>query len=463
MHAKRLFFNLLIIVLISCQNEHIEVIEPSDNEVLKANSAVTNLIKRIATKDGSPDNIIDFSNCIHINLPVTVIANGFEIHIKSEDDYKLIEAVFDKSDDDNDTLKIIFPIEITLSNYLKIKVNNETELRKFTDECKGENEIDDDIECIDFIYPINLSIYDSSNQLAKVVIIENDEQFYKYIETIGNTNIVQINFPIQVILYDGTKKNLANLIDLENIINESKDICDEDDDYDFDDDDCSNCTTDKTIALLLSCSWTVDKIKTNGVDYTDLYSNHEFEFKENGILKVTKNTDTYNGTWEVTRENEMIIVKILTPNLPQFSSNWILYEIEEDNEIDLRNGENRLEFEKTCISKKNEVQNILNDGIWKITYIKESNEIKTNLFTNFKFDFKEDFTVVVTNGTTIINGNWQVIYDSGDLSLKLDFNEVDPFDQIEDTWLIINILMNKIELRNDEDSSSDSILIFEKL
>lgn len=463
MFTKSFLLSFLLIVLLGCQNELTEITEPSENEVLKSNSNVTNLIKRVAAKDGSKDNIIDFANCIHITLPITVMANGFEILIKSESDYELIEKIFDKSDSDTDTLKIIFPIEIVLNNYIKIKVDNEAELKKFKDECKGENEIDDDIECLDFLYPINLSIYDASNQLAKVIIIENDEQFYKYIETIGNYDFVQINFPIQVILYDGTKKNIDNLISLENIINESKDLCDEDDDNDFDDDDCIDCTTVKTITLLLSCSWVVDKIKTNGTDFTELYSKHEFIFQENGILKVMYNFNTLSGTWNVVNDNDKINVKIAIPDLPQFSSNWILYEIEDGNEIDLRNGENRLEFEKTCISKKNDVINILNDGFWKIAYLKDSGEIKTSLYANFKLDFKVDYTVIATNGTTIIDGNWQVIYDSGELSLILEFNEVHPFDQIEDTWLITNVLINKLEMVEDHDTSNDNILIFEKI
>ncbi|MDO9260328.1 MAG: hypothetical protein Q7U08_00095 [Flavobacteriaceae bacterium] len=461
MYAKSFLLGLFLIISTGCQNEITEITEPSNNVVLKVNSNVTNLIKRVATKDGSKDNIIDFANCINITLPVTVIANGVELIIKSENDYELIEAIFDKSD--TDTLKIIFPIEIVLSNYIKIKVNNDTELKKFTDECKGENEIDDDIECLDFIYPITLFIYDASNQLAKTVIVENDEQFYKFIDTMGSSNVVQINFPIKVLLYDGTQKDVSNMTALENIIDESKSMCDEDDDNDFDDDDCFDCTKEKITTLLLSCSWIVDKIKTNGTDYTELYSKHEFTFAENGIVNVKNAGNTINGTWTVYNSNDKIIVNILIPNLSEFSYNWILYEVEDDNEIDLRIGENRLEFEKTCIAVKTELINTLNEGFWKITYFKDNGEIKTNIYANYKLDFKQDFTVTATNGVTIINGNWSVDYDSGKLELELDFNENNPFDHIEKTWLITDVLNYKIEMKDEEDTSNESKLIFEKL
>lgn len=235
MYARIFFLSLFLIVSTACQNEIIDIIQPSNDGVLKAGNNVTKLIQRVVTKDGSKDNIIDLANCITIQLPITVVVNGIELIIKIEKDYELIESIFNESYVDVDTLKIIFPIEIILSNYTKIEVKNDDELKIFTDECNGENEVDDDIECIDFVYPITLSVYDSANQLAKTLSIGNDEQFYKFIDNMKDFNIVQINFPIMIVLYDGTKKIINNMNTLENVIEGAKDVCDEDDDYDFDD------------------------------------------------------------------------------------------------------------------------------------------------------------------------------------------------------------------------------------
>ncbi|MDP2087980.1 MAG: hypothetical protein Q8J84_01110 [Flavobacteriaceae bacterium] len=463
MHARIFFLSLFLIVSMSCQNEIIDIIQPSNDEVLKANTNVTKLIQRVVTKDGSKDNIIDHANCITIQLPVTVVVNGIELIIKTEKDYELIESIFDESDDDVDTLKIIFPIEIILSNYTKIKVKNDDELKKFTDECNGENEVDDDIECVDFVYPITLSIYDSANQLAKTISIGNDEQFYKFIDNIKDFNIVQINFPIMVVLYDGTEKTINNMNTLENVIEDAKDICDDDDDNDFDDDDCLDCTKEKITALLLSCSWIVDKVKINGVDNTEQYEKYTFIFLENGTVKVSDAGNYIYGTWLVYNSNNKIVIRITIENLPDFSFNWILYEVEDNNEIDLRFEDNRLEFEKTCINDKIELVNILNDGIWFIAYFKDKGEIKTSTYTNFKIDFKQDFTVTATNGVDIVNGSWSVLYNSGKLKLELDFNGVIPFDKIEKTWLVIGVFNNKIEIKDTESNNDESKLIFEKI
>ncbi|MDP3352875.1 MAG: hypothetical protein Q8S44_03955 [Flavobacteriaceae bacterium] len=463
MYTRSFLLGLLSIIFLGCQSEVIEITEPSNDEALKANSEISSLIKRVTIKDGSIDNIIDYANCITIKLPVTVIANGVELIINTEDDYELIEAIFDKSDNDTDALKIIFPIEIILSNYTKIKVKNDDELKMFTKECAGENKIDDDIECLDFIYPITLSIYETSNQIAKTISIENDEQFYKFIDIMNSSNVVQINFPIKVLLYDGTEKTINNMTALKNIIEESNNICDEDDDFDFEDDDCFDCTEEKITTLLLSCSWIVDKIKINGIDHTELYNKYNFVFAENGTVKASNLVNTYNGTWVILKSNDKIVVKIFIQNFPDFSFNWILYEIEDNNEIDLRFEDNRLEFEKTCIKEKINLEKILNEETWFISYYKDKGEIKTNNFTDFKLDFKQDYTVTATNGSTVVNGTWSVEYDSGKLELELDFNGKIPLNQIEKNWLVIDVLNNKIELKDTESNNEDSKLIFEKI
>jgi len=237
-HIYNIFFiSLLLMTFISCQDEISQIIEPTQGEALKVNANVTNLVQRTVTKDGSKDNIIDNASCLQVQLPVTVTVNEIEINVNSEDDFEVIEAVFDEFDDDSDHLEIFFPIEIILSDYSKISINTQEELEALIEDCGGENEMDDDIECLDFVYPISLSMYNSENQLTKTVQIENDEQFYKLIDDIDDNDIVVANFPISVILYDGSERNIENMDILENVIEEVKDMCDEDDDNDYDDDD----------------------------------------------------------------------------------------------------------------------------------------------------------------------------------------------------------------------------------
>lgn len=345
---KFLFLSLFLSGLISCQKEISQTIQPNQNEVLIANAAVTALVKSTVTNDGSKDNIIDNASCISIKLPATVVVNGVSLSIESEADYNDIEAIFDEFDDDDDQLNIVFPIIIILSDFSQITINNSEELEGFVNDCGGENEIDDDIECIDLVYPISFSIFDSANQLVQTVTVLDDEQFYKFIDDIESYDIVQINFPVKVLLYDGSEKIINDMDAMENAIEEAKGSCNEDDNNDYNDDDCYDCTEERLTQLIITCSWIVENININSVEKTEEYSDYLFTFFENGNVKADNNGNIINGTWQVDDSDYQIVVKINFIDLPDFSFNWVLYEIEEDEEIDFRFENNRVEFDKIC-------------------------------------------------------------------------------------------------------------------
>lgn len=348
-HSYHIFFlSLFFVAFISCQNEITQIKEPAQGETLKVNANVTNLVQRTVTKDGSKDNIIDNASCLQVQLPLTVTVNGLEVNVNSEDDFEIIEAIFDEFDDDSDHLEIFFPIEIILSDYSKITINSHDELEALIEDCGAENEIDDDIECLDFVYPISFSMYNSENQLIETVKTENDEQFYKFIDALDDNDIVVVNFPISVILYDGTERIIENMELLENVIEEVKDACDEDDDNDFDDDDCDDCSQDQLSQLLKTCSWIVDNLEINGIELTAQYTNYKLFFLGEGVLKAINNGNEIFGTWKVESSSNGILLKINFATLADFSFAWRLYEIEDDNEIDLRFEDHRFNLEKNC-------------------------------------------------------------------------------------------------------------------
>ena len=160
-----------------CQEEIIEIIDPQNETTIGADSPVAALVEKTSMKDGSGDNILDKSSCSSVVLPVTVIANGVQLVINSEDDFRLIERIFDESITDNDSLEFIFPIMVILADHTEVIINSEDELEDLAEDCI-EGGGDDDIECIDFIYPISISIYDGTNQVLEVIIIHNDEELF---------------------------------------------------------------------------------------------------------------------------------------------------------------------------------------------------------------------------------------------------------------------------------------------
>ena len=343
----------LVLLNTSCRSEENELVESPQNETLEANSNVANLLQRTALNDGSDDNIIDNASCLDIELPVTVNVNGLEITVDTEDDLDLIEDIFDEFDDDEDVLEILFPITIVLADFTEVTINNFDELEDLAEDCAGENEDDDDIECADIRYPLEASIFDTNNELVGTLTIDDDEELYLFIEDLEDTQIVTIGFPIVVVLSDGTEVEASNLDELEDILDNAKDDCDEDDDNDFNDDDCENCNTDQLTDVLTGCSdWYVDKLERNDMDLDDEYNGFFFSFTESGDIEVTDGVDTFQGSWQSEGSGNNIVVNIDIPELPDFTDSWNLHEIEQEDDdefqVDLRLGDDRLRFESDC-------------------------------------------------------------------------------------------------------------------
>ena len=343
----------LMILFTSCRTEEMELIQAPPEETLSLNSNVANLMRQTLMNDGSNDNIIDNSNCFNIQLPVTVVVNGADIIVNSEDDYQVIEDIFDEYDDDIDDIVITFPIVIILNNFSEITINNYTELYGYSSNCNGENVSDDDIECLDFQYPISAAIFNSQNELISSVTFSNDYQFYEFIDNIDESDFVSINFPISVVLFDGMQLSINNLNELEDTIQEFSNDCDEDDDYDYNDDDCNDCNTDQLKAVLTGCSdWIVDKLERYGNDYDDYYDGYVFNFFTDGTISAVDAMDTFYGTWSASGTGNNIIVTINIPGLDLCNNEWYLHEIHEgssETKVDLRVGDDdRLRYENNC-------------------------------------------------------------------------------------------------------------------
>ncbi len=327
-------------------------IEAPEDEIIEKNSAVATLIRNISTHDGSNDNILDYSNCFSIKLPVEVTANGSKLDISSKDDYKIVEYIFDDSDDDTDVLDITYPISLTLEDFTEVTIASADELSNYSKTCKGENIKDSDIECLDFQYPINGSLFNTSSGTISTFSINSDEEFLKFIDGLNNVEIVSVEFPITVMLFNDDIVAINNFTELESIITTHGNACDEDDDYNYNDDDCDDCNTEDLIPLLTNCTgWTVDKLKRDGNNLDTLYEGYTFNFYPNGNLGVYWNGRNTQGTWVANGEGNNLIVTIDVPDLPPCNNEWRLHEVAEYNatRLDLRVGDNdRLRYNNNC-------------------------------------------------------------------------------------------------------------------
>ena len=448
------YFKLLVIILslvllnLSCRQED-EPISVGERPPL-ANSVVAGLLERTALNDGSVDNIIDRSNCFTVKLPVMVKANVTDLLVDTKDDYANIEAIFDASENDTDVLEILFPITIILSDFTEVAVADQTQFNTLSADCNGENIADDDIECLDIQYPITASIFNKTTEVFDNVSISSDLQLYNFIEDLDNDDVVDIDFPINVILADGTETSVGNLLGLEEVINDAKDSCDEDDDYDFNDDDCDNCTPNQLADVLTECTnWTVAKLERNDQDLEDNYAGYNFNFLADGTLSAETNTNSFSGTWEGNGSGNNISVIINIPNLNDFNATWNLHEIEQ-NQVDLRLGDDRLRFESTCTDNGGDgntgaLATILADGLWMVGSYTEDSDNQTSNYSSYTLNFNIDGIVVADNGTAI-NGTWAP--QNSDSELALNFGSTVPFDEFNDIWDVISVTPTQVEVRD---------------
>ncbi|WP_340199356.1 hypothetical protein [Ascidiimonas sp. W6] len=459
----------LALLLMSCRNEELELVQPDTEEVLAANSTAATLIERTSMKDGSNDNIIDRASCFEVQLPVTVIVNGIEFTVNTEDDFDEIEAIFDELEDDEDTLEIIFPIIVILNDFTEETINSIDEFERLSMECGDEGEEDDDIECVDFKYPFRISVFNPNNEVIETVVIESDRQLYRFVKRIEENDIVRVQFPITLILADGTELVINSLRALEEAIESAIDDCDEDDDYDYNDDDCDDCSTDRLTEILTGCEkWEVDKLIRNNTDQAEQYIGYYFSFSADGSVTVFTNGDPLaSGTWESSGERNNISFVLNIPDFVDFNDTWRLHEVEQENgekEVDLRKGDDRLRFESGCNndnSGNESLATILTVGAWEVAQYTDSGVNETADYDGYEIVFNENGSVIASRDQSPIEGGWNI--GDGGNKLFLNFNEV-PFDEFTDDWDVISVTETRIELKDISggDGSID-ILVFEKL
>lgn len=462
--------NLTLLVFIAlaalaCRTEEMQIVEAPAEDVFGVNATISTLLKRTSANDGSYDNIIDGASCFDIKLPFTVIANGIEVVIEDEDDLDRVEDIFDEFSNDTDTLEIIFPITIILDDYTEVVINSQSELNAAALQCPSGGS-DDDIECIDIQYPITVSIYNSNNELIDTIVINSDEELYEFLDDLDEGIFVTFDFPITVILWDGTVIQINNFTELQIVIESADDQCDEDDDNDPFDDDCDECTVQSLTDLLTGCdNWMVDKLERNDDDLEDLYIGYLFSFSTDGTLSVDNNGIQFFGTWDASGSGNAITVNINIPNLTDFNDAWNLHEIDVppgEAKVDLRLGDDRLRFESDCTAGGGGIDDAklvaaLTSGNWYVNYYFDDVDETAN-FQEYLFNFASDGSATATDSSGTTNGTWSTSSgDETELELNLNFGILPPLDELAEDWDVLEATNDFIRLKDvsGSDGSTD--------
>ncbi len=438
------------LMVTSCQEEFEELPQPDEQQTIKANSSTAMLIERTSTNDGSFDNIVDGASCFALNFPYTVEVNGIQITIDSREDLHQIEKIFDEFDEDIDFLEIAFPITITYSDFTELVINNKEELRALAEECI-EGGDDDDIECIDFVYPITLYTFDINEQQTGSVTVNSDLELRRFFAGLDDDDLISIDFPVTLELYDGTKMTVYNNAELAMAIENAKDACDEDDDNDYNDDDF---TLERFNNLIVECPWLVREVERDAISQTDQYFEYLMNFTEDGGVTVKdRQGNVLNGFWSSRITDHGILLNLEFDVLVDFTLEWFVYEIEEGKIKLYTEGGNKIILRNACDvynEDPNTLREILSECAWVIKKVKNNGD-EIDRLLGYEFKFMAEGVVTLSNGVNTSTGSWVITTNAqGRLVMGLTFgenpddpNRLDPNpNEIYFEWLLS-------DLRND--------------
>jgi len=203
--------------VLACQKEELSVVQEQEETSLLADKQLVGLIQSVSSHDGTFDDFVDESACFSINFPYEVLLNGELITINSINDLLTIKPM--------DDVVPIFPISITTANYIEIEVANQATFASYILSCANGLMYNDRITCLDFNYPISLSLYNPDNTTFETIIFNHDKETFEGLELFEEGTIATIRFPLSVKMLDGTIITIESNQELKSRILQILNIC----------------------------------------------------------------------------------------------------------------------------------------------------------------------------------------------------------------------------------------------
>ncbi|WP_179348476.1 hypothetical protein [Winogradskyella pacifica] len=434
--SKHLFISFLFALLCftSCQEEITEINIPNDQEAIVPNSTLVSLMSRTTANFGAADNILDNVSCFSVELPVTIVITDITLIIETLSDLEQLESLLrDASNDAN--LDFIFPITIIFNDYSQVVIENEDELESFINECVA-NETDV-INCVDFVYPISFSVFNSEFNLIDTVIIENDETLYGFLnglEDDDNAVIVSLNFPVTLNYTNGETIEVNTNQELAEAIEAAGNDCD-----------ASNCIEESLESNLIECQWEITTYSSfpefTGIDFV-FYSNGTFDiYQDGGTFNVVSNWSIISTAGET--------YLFLETDFEDLGGDWKIIECD-DATIRFTKGEQTMVINKVCEDDLNcsltDISAILQECPWDFSN-------GTGNFENDTMIFNSNGDLQISEGlaASAIGGGWNLSLAGNQVIIT--FSELTAFqDTLEGDWTIVECDTGRIVLQKENET-----------
>jgi hypothetical protein len=278
----------------SCQKEESVLIDETNDETITGNSILGQMLVSASQNNGVIDDLIDGNSCFSIQLPVTVHVNSQILVIQSIFDLQTIQLIFDQSQNDTDTIEIVFPIEIVYEDYSVDLINSLTDMESLQANCP--NFIDDTYSCVEFLYPISCFTYNSLSEQTGLVTMNNNVEWFEYLTYLSEDTFIAIDYDM-TILVNNEVITISNNQELSAAFAQT---------------DCQitasviNPEVDALRNIMKDGTWYVTQYLNNGADETLDYLGYNFNFRDSITVYAYGGTGIVYGVWVVTYQNDQL-------------------------------------------------------------------------------------------------------------------------------------------------------------
>ena len=450
-------FIIWITFSVGCQ-KGFEEIEPLDSAtVIESSSPLFTQIRNVIMLDGSLDDILDGASCLLINLPVTISISGTQLIVTDTTDYLVISNTLKKTGLTPDNIQFEFPISISLPDHSQENITGQNELIGFTSACQTDG-LDADIESIDFNYPIRISVYNATSDLADIITMDDDERFSEFMAAIKPEDILSIQYPIEVVEFGNTIMEASNNIQLSDEIEVSQSTYDENDDLDI-----SSALDSELIGHLTDGIWVIETF-FDKEDLTLTVNPFDLTFSIDGMLVGTNGASTEMGSWRTSESSNDLILRLIFDSgldLDIVDNNWNVASY--DSQMIVLTDSNSsggvvayIVMQRSRNVAPSPLESTMTTGIWVISEFIDADNDDTSDFSLFSFDFQPENTVNATDMTDSFVGNWSSILDA---TFVLDFDS--PLNKINRSWQVTSFDSTSLVFENFEDPNINR-LVFSK-
>jgi hypothetical protein len=270
--------------------------------------------------------------------------------------------------------------------------------------------------------------------------VNSDLELRRFFKELGDDDLISIDFPVTLKLYDGSSVTVNNNAELAAAIENAKDACDEDDDNDYNDDDF---TLERFNNLIVECPWLVREVNRDNISQTDQYFEYLMNFAQDGSVTVKDRMgNVLNGAWSTRFTDRGVLINLEFDVLVDFSLEWFVYEIEPGKIKLYAEGGNRIILKNVCDIYNEDpttLRMILKECAWVIKKVKLNGD-EIDRLLGYEFKFMAEGVVTLSNGVNVSEGSWEITSNNqGRLVMALAFGD-EP--EVSFEWLLS-------DLRND--------------